>query len=539
MNLRLHILTLLISFLTFYQANGQSYEIRNIELEKSKSYGAYVIGIDEKGYVYTEGVRQFLSFRTYWLKVYDPGLGKMIAEKSTKFKTLDDLGYRYLYFRFIDHKPILVVRSKDITDKQYYAFDIDHNLNILGGAYPIGNQAQCGGLLVGGTGKGIGRDLKISKASDRSITFLSDLTCSRDKALTFQLKVLNEYGNELFSSEVEFEDLNPIKKSELVALSERQSFFYIEYDRVEKVEGKLFRQQMTYQRLFAISSFGDVVEIDLELNEAESISSFQMIASGDELLVTGLLAEGDRDHFIGVFSGKIDPATNTFKSMKTNYFTEEFATQYWTKFEKERIKRKEKKPSLGSGFKLLDHFTTADSGAVYFAQKYELKEVTQTTSSPTTGGRLSTDYHHYYTDLVVIKINKEGELSWNALIPIEQHTINYDPGVGFVAASNNNEIIVMHLSSTIKEEEINKGEVITERRRIRDRIKNEVAITRISINGVLSTKNVINLREEKMSFDPSAVSVDQEKKVFIFINTPTSIFKRKRTQLKVVDFSRF
>lgn len=532
-----HITILIVSFLLSFQSYCQSAMIRDVELEKSKSYGAYMLGVDDRGYVYAEGVRQFLSFRTYWLKVYDPNLGKMVAEKSTKFKELDERGYRYLYFRFIDKRPIIVVRSKNISDKNYYAFDIDHNLNILGGAYAIGTTAQCGGLLVGGTGKSVGNDLRASRAPDRSVTFLSDLTCSRDKDLTFQLTVLNEYGNELYSADLEFEGLNPFNKSVLVALNERKSYFYLSYDRVEKVEGKLFRQQVQYQRLFSINSFGDITEIDLELEDTISISSFRMLAVGEELFVTGLLSEGEYDDFVGVFSGKIDAETDTFVAMKTQFFSEEFATQYWTVFKKERMKRSGKKATLGSDFRLLDYFKTADGGAAYFAQKYILKEVTQATPTPGMGTRLSTDYHHYYTDLVVIKINKEGELDWTALVPIEQHTINYNPGRGFVAAQYQDELVIMHLSSVVKEEEINTGEASTGRRRLRDRVKNELALTRVSASGELATKNIINLRTEKMTFNPSAVAVDPQNNFFTLLNTPTSIFKRKRTRMKVIQLN--
>lgn len=519
--------------------NAQSYDVRDIILERSKSYGAYMLGVDANGYVYAEGTRQFLSFRRYWLKVYDPQRGKMIAERSTKFKTLEEQGYRYLYFRFIDQKPIIVVRSKNINDKEYYAFDIDHNLNLLGGAYKIGRQAQCGGLLVGGTGKGAGRDLKVSKAADGSITFLSDLTCSRASDLSFELMIVNEYGNELYTADVEFEGLNPFNKSVLVALSERKSYFYLSYDRVEKVEGKLFKQQVNYQRLFSINAFGDVHEIDLALDDDIRLSSFQMVAVGEELFVTGLLAEGKQDDFVGLFSGKIDPSTDTFTAMKTHYFTEEFATMYWTKFEKERAKRKGNKPTLGSGFKLLDYFATPDSGAIYFAQKYILQEVTQTAATPSMGTRLSVDYHHYYTDLVVVKVSKDGDIEWTSLVPIEQHTINYNPGRGFIAALHDDEVVLLHLSSVVKEEEINKGELVTEKRKIRDRLKNEVALTRIVSDGQLTSKNILNLREERMSFNPASIAVDNERQLFTFLTTPNSLFKRKRTRMKIIPFGAF
>ena len=101
--------TLLYLFFCFWflPIFAQNFELEDLELEKSKSYGNYLLGIDESGYIYTEGVRQFLSFRTYWLKVYDPSIGKMVAEKSTQFKELKDQGYRYLYFRFIQKKPLL------------------------------------------------------------------------------------------------------------------------------------------------------------------------------------------------------------------------------------------------------------------------------------------------------------------------------------------------------------------------------------------------------------------------------------------------
>lgn len=531
--------TLLYLFFCFWflPIFAQNFELEDLELEKSKSYGNYVLGIDKSGYIYTEGVRQFLSFRTYWLKVYDPSIGKMVAEKSTQFKELKNHGYRYLYFRFIQKKPVLILKSKNINDKNYYAIEIDQNLNLLGMPYIIGKQAECGGLLVGGTGKSVGRDLKASQAPDRTITFFTEQTCSRDKDLTFQTMVLNEFGGELYSAELTLDSLNPINSSTLVSVNERQSYFYVTYDRIERVEGRLFRKQMNYQRLFSINSFGDIEEIDLDISDKFSILSFEMTASAGELLVTGLLSEVDKDEFIGIFSGKIDPTTNQFTTTKTHLFSEEFATQYWTTFEKARSKRRADEPSLGSGFKLLEHFTTPDSGAVYFAQKYELKEVAQTTTSPETGGRLSIDYHHYYTDLVVLKVNKSGELVWHSLIPIEQHTVNYDPGKGFVAAHQREEIVLLHLSSVVKAEEINSGEVITERRKMRDRVRNEMALTRISAAGEVSSNNILNLRENRLSFDVSSISVNQPRHLFILVNSSPSLFKRKHTRLSIIDYS--
>lgn len=123
------------------------------------------------------------------------------------------------------------------------------------------------------------------------------------------------------------------------------------------------------------------------------------------------------------------------------------------------------------------------------------------------------------------------------LVPVNQVTINYDPGVGFVALEKNNEIFLMHISSNLRENLINeeKSKSTDKKSKRKDRRIDQVAITKISDTGELTSENIVDTKEEKLFFDPSSVAVDDERKKFIMFNMYKKFFKRKQMSMKSIS----
>ena len=536
MNVRLIFFILLYLSLNTY-VSAQRYEVKDFLIEKSISRGASYIGLDNQGFIYASSYRRFLFHRlTFpWIKVFDSNSGTLVAEKRAETKALKQQGYRLIDVAMIDDKPVLIVRKRgDIGGINYYAFDVDKNLNLLGGAYKIGERGSCRGF-ASGSAKNFNNGLTYFKDKNGFSTFLSDLTCSGDDEVTMLLMRLNENNNEIYSEKFSLDIPNIRQLGNVVTLADK-TYFTLSGTIRKKVDHSLFKQNFITNHLFVVDNMGYVEEINLSLGKDDVASEMSLVKSDGKILVSGQIIRDRTTSLQGVFTAAINEGAYNLSNIATHYFDHNFITKFWSERDIKRAERRGRTPELETNFVLIDKFDTDDGGAAFISQKRIIERVSRQTTG--TGSIVTTDitYYYYYTDIIVTKINASGNLAWVELIPMHQMTVDYDPGKGFVASQKNESIFLMHLSSNEIKDMINEGEYKEERRKWRDRRTDKIVMTEIDKNGNVSTNEIIDTRETKVSFNPSSVAIDHENKRFTILSRVRGLFTSKKTRVKSVRF---
>lgn len=504
----------------------QNYDVREVELDKTKSKGAVYRGIDNNGMIYATGYRTFLLyFNRTFLKVIDPINEKVIKDIPFKFKKLSSQGFSLYGIKMLDRNPVIIATNrKDRDDNGYYAFGLDRELRLLSGS-KIAEKPVCSGFsLRQSEVKGFYSGVRHYEDDNRMRTFFSDVTCPKDEEVTIKSTVVNENGNELNSYTFTLDVITPIRKSVLLAHNENKAYYFVSSSQRERVKGKLFKRNISYNKLFVVNN-GVPSEVDLSIGDNHVIADLRMVKNDGEIIVSGHINKNLSNDFVGMFTAKIDTETDELINIKTHFFDQDFMDNFWKR--KEDDSQMEDTLSLRN-YVLLDYFETDDGGAAYFSQEREVVQRTYTTMSADGRMTTTTRYYYYYRNLIVTKIDKNGDLVWFKNLPISQVTIDYDPGIGFAASQNRGDILVLHSSSNVRSEEIDDSADKNKRSRLRDRRTDRIDITKIQDNGEVRNDKVIDLRDSKIVFDPSNVGVDHINKTFSLLSQKRGWFASKK-----------
>lgn len=506
---------------------SQQYNVKSIDLEKSTSRGSTYEGMDNEGYIYASSYRSFnfilFSVVRSWIKVINPEIGSLVTEKNIE-KLVSQRGYRYVDFIVLGNKPMVIVTKKGtVRDENYYAFEVDRNLRLLKDAYKIGEKPTCTGF-GSGTGKGFvkGVLMDINETNRRS-TFVSDLSCSKDDKKKLMAVTLNENSNVIHDFKFELDLEGSLSKHKIFTYKDQLYFYTLETTR-EKVDGKLFKKDVNTAHLYAINSYGEVIEVDLEIGSDYVASEISLVQSGDKVLVSGQIVEAGTSKLLGLFTAEMNTIDETLERIEKQFFDAAFITKFWSDRELDRAERRNNEPILNANFVLADKFNTDDNGAVYLFQKREVQRVTR--SSRTAAGAYTTTvyYYYYYTDVIACKVDANAEIAWLELLPLYQLTIDYDIGPSFRAAQKQGDLYLIHAASKEQIDKINAGEHSNERTQFRDRYQNQTAITRIDTQGKVNSEALIDNSESRIGFSPIAVANNKEQNKFILLDQQRKLF---------------
>ncbi|MGM0479096.1 MAG: hypothetical protein ACQERC_07710 [Bacteroidota bacterium] len=518
--------------------NESSYDVDIFESTKGKSIGSSFVGIDEESYIYTLSTRRIyigIGFLTRkYLKVFNAETGDMHAEvKIAKTKALRKRGVKYVDFRFINEQPTIICKNRRSKSNKYYGIHINNQGQLQGNRFEIGEGADCSGLFNHGGGFFSG--VHYEKNDDGTVTFISDLSCSKDEVTLYRVMELDE--------NMDLENSFTFKMSyggaEITSFIETEDYIYLKATTQvrKKIEGKVFKRTITTHRLFKIEKQdGDITEIELEEKlEPLIIGDFRM-----KIVPKGILLSGQNIKergFAGLFTAVMDKRTNDITEVQTEEFDEDFVTRFWSDGEKRRNdKRKNRgkdsdEDNFSTNFKLIETFDTSDDGLISVFQEFELRVSTTTTTGANGQMTTTTVYHYYYKDVIIVKTNKNGSIAYTELLPFYQSTTNYDPGKGYSAVRKNNDIYFLHGTSNEMEDMIEDGKKSRGRTRFKDRRIKYLSITHLSERGDIDTEKVLDLRETSVSTDPNNVATDQKNHQFIIVSPVTKMFRKKRTQM--------
>ncbi|MDX1653524.1 MAG: hypothetical protein R3277_13590 [Brumimicrobium sp.] len=534
----LTILFISVFTISYTQIN---YEIVEGEPTKGKTRGSGFIGIDDNGYIYTQSYKYTYALVTYivrpFIKVFNASTGEMHAEfPLEKIPGLKARGLKYKDIDFIDDKATIICTDK-VTQKpmRFYGVHIDQNGELVGERFEIGVSPECKGLFRQGNYSP--RGINYQKMSDGTFTFVSDISCSSDELKTFQVIDLDESleVKNSFTFSLEYDRVSNL------SMAESGDFLYLKATTSvkEKVEGKLLKRWIVTPRLFKIRlKDGSIEEIPFQDNVVEplSIGDFRIKPVSQGILLSGQILKDKK--FSGIFTAIYEEATNQVVDVNVQDFDAEFVTQYWSERQKRKTeKRKNRKgetlddEDFSGDFLLMEAYETADNGLISVYQEFDLRIVTRTTTDANGVTTTTTDYYYYYKDVIIVKTDENGKIAYTKLFPFYQLTVNYDPGIGYTSMRDGNDIYFLHGTSNVMEEMIEEGKKSNRKTRFRDRAIRYGSITRLTESGDVSTEQVLDLSELRISIDPSVVGSDEDNKQFVILSPVMKMFNRKKTRM--------
>ena len=131
------------------------------------------------------------------------------------------------------------------------------------------------------------------------------------------------------------------------------------------------------------------------------------------MAVSGFYGNRNMLDMNGAFYISINQKTGELVSSNMDAFSEGFISQ----FNRFRARRGR---GIRRDFVFRQFLPRPDGGVYVIAEDYEVRVVTQQTGR----GVTTTTYYYHYNDIIVLSIDKEGEVDWYAHIPKRQTSVN-------------------------------------------------------------------------------------------------------------------
>jgi hypothetical protein len=161
---------------------------------------------------------------------------------------------------------------------------------------------------------------------------------------------------------------------------------------------------------------------DLQIDQ-QRVFDFNIASSDSVAVITGTYGEAFAPGAKGVFLQRINLRSHQVEKEAFHQFPALFLEEELALNRKNYFERKDNHNRFGSelmNYTFRSVSLTADGSLIVVAEQFYIYQ--QNTSDGR--GLTQTLQHYYYNDVVVYRMNREGELQWIVRIPKEQHSIN-------------------------------------------------------------------------------------------------------------------
>lgn len=257
-------------------------------------------------------------------------------------------------------------------------------------------------------------DVQLSK--DRSkIAIFTNPPYDRKSAENFYVRVFNPALEELWNADVEsvYQDRN-FGIMDFEVTNDGDVFILSYFDRSPNITFTNNRD-LDY-KLMKVGSGeqNEIVEFDLGLQNVRVHSlGIECDLTDGEMAISGFYGRRNSWDMDGALYLSFDQRKGEVMHSNLNPFSTEFVAQF------SKILAKRGK-GIRKNFVFRQFVARPDGGAYVVAEDYEL--IVRTTN--TGRGTTVTNYYYYYRDIIVLSINKEGDVDWYAHIPKNQNSMN-------------------------------------------------------------------------------------------------------------------
>jgi len=266
----------------------------------------------------------------------------------------------------------------------------------------------------------------------------------RSKLLVYYDLPFEKEGFDRFGVNLYDEDMNLMWKKE-VDLPYADELFVINERLLADngdvfVAGKLWKEkserekkEVNYRyKLFTLTESGTKFsEYDLSLDGRFVSNLYVELNDVGELICTGFYRNQNTTGANGSFFVKVNRESKQITHKNFHEFDEAFILEDMRRREKKKAeKRSDKGKEIGiSQLKIDDFIRDGEGGGVLVGERQWIDVRTRTSN-----GRRTTYYVYNHHDIVLVKINPDGNIAWNARVPKEQITTNSNFGSSYVSA---------------------------------------------------------------------------------------------------------
>jgi hypothetical protein len=233
----------------------------------------------------------------------------------------------------------------------------------------------------------------------------------------FRYKVFDGKLNLLWERHFELPNRDKLVRLSRIQLDESGNVYLLTAIAPDKKRGERYERKVqneTFSVLAYYSKEQDLRQFEIDLGKTKWIADVTYtINTEGNLLIGGFYSNESAGTMNGTFFLAIDRTTKDVISQNLKPFEREFMLNFMNEkqFQRER--------DLGV-FNLSDIVLKEDGGAAFVAEYYAYYEVTTTGQN----GVTRTTYHYLYHDVIIMSVDKAGEIDWISHFPKQQHTTN-------------------------------------------------------------------------------------------------------------------
>jgi hypothetical protein len=167
----------------------------------------------------------------------------------------------------------------------------------------------------------------------------------------------------------------------------------------------------------------DVEEYEVRLGDMFLTDMRIDVSPKRDIVCAGFYSEQGTWSIKGTYYIRIDRKTKEIEKMSAKEFDLDFITMNFTQRQEKKAKKRQAK---GKNVELYEYdlreiVPRADGGAVLMAEQYYVTVICRT--DPKTGVTTCTYYYHY-NDVIVVSIDKGGDIEWATKVPKRQTSVN-------------------------------------------------------------------------------------------------------------------
>ncbi|MBL0743828.1 hypothetical protein [Chryseolinea lacunae] len=267
--------------------------------------------------------------------------------------------------------------------------------------------------------------IKVSRDSSKVMVFYS-LPYAKNEPESFGFQVLDDTMTPLWNKEVKLPYADGLFTIESTRVDNEGDVYLLAVIYKDKRKSKRHGLPNYTYNVFAFLNKGtEAKEYPISL-EDRFLTDMQIeILNNKNLICAGFYSEKGTNSIRGSYFLTVDAATKEIKTKSFKEFGIDFITQNMKEGEADRARRKEKN---GDENEMLEYdldklLVGKDGSAMLIGEQYYM---TTSTSNMMMNGMMQnyTTYHYNYNDIIVVKIDPAGQISWAEKIAKRQHTID-------------------------------------------------------------------------------------------------------------------
>ena len=491
----------------------KEFKVKNIELSYQGTGPGPVMFFDAKKHSFLKlGVSDKVMGA-----VFDPSTWTIVSDKNIKkLAKAKKSGYEPIQFSYLEGKPVALMRKDNDKDvRRVYMQPFDNNFEPIGRRpIYIGRGAPCNV-----------NDLRdkvkiITDNNSKHRGYLSSLNCSKGEAITFSYLSLDAEGKTIFEKKFRTSEDYNRHDGELIVYDANKAFYVV----VNK--GSKGRNHEG-NGLYEIIDDKETKFFPLEIRGYVVRDFTAYHGKDDNLHLRGMLSKEGNLSLAGVFSMTFDVAKQEYTNLNIQQLDGESLKESLK--DKKRLKPKQIDPDAPAPEYIITGSHLDRNENIYlFAQDMEVKS--ERVMQVATGVE-EVIRHAYMRDIMVIKIDADGILTYTEIVPSSNVYTNHMPERGYSFFFHDEQLYVLHPSYQLgistwdtEESEVNQPQML-------NTLNNEIAATIINKEGLGDSRTIFDLSRKYASFDPSMVLYDRSKnKAFILAKQ-----SKKRTKAMMLS----